>query len=904
MLIFASGDGRLTVVPSQLNQNSNGANTVYLTGAFSPSSVVTIAFTLPDGTNVDPRVMTKSDKTVEYVGETLFVFEYTLPKSITEIWGKLTAQFYITNGSETLATESTAITIARGVPSSSVGDPPPSVYEQILAALSSLNSELVNKLDREYSATDYDQVYAKDKSGARKMKNSSSEVLKEKGSVVERDENGNVSTAEATEDQHAINRKQFIEELAAALASKLDITGGKISGSLDVSGDLSVAGDFTAKGKTFIEEATTLAVKNAIIETNAGKIDLKTILSGLAINKNENATYGLMYDPTDDTVKFGLGSVDENGKFTFNLNEGAALAVRADSRLLYDGHVISWNAERNEFVDSGVNSADIAVKSELAHLEAKINENIIRDPSKTYLVYKGTTVPSVSMDVGEWTFRAGVVIDWGDGSSQTAVANVKNEHTYTDGVEYHLIAISGLTAIPSMCFYDDTSIIEAYISTGAPYMTIDVSAFENAVGLKKIRFSNKVTELAGMAFLHCTSLETMIFEGTTAPTLGLPEPIPINVIKKIFVPKSAVNAYKTAPTWSNYVDKIVYEIDSSDLDGYVEAKNALDGQAILYLATNGNPNDAVYMSLVKTGYTVPRRYANGQIEVGDPEGDSDAVPKKYAENNFVKAINVTENTYVYAASSEGPNGRLRVTTTVDRETMVQRTGDATVRTNDPIYAYDAVNKQYADANYIPLKQITSGAFIVPQIGYNKEIYWLGSDVNLTGSSLAQRTPEGRLRATDPVDQYDLVNLQYFNANVAKVAIGKDDVSNIAIPYVRTDNSIDKNSKCFRLTEIEAYGKLNGKDAYIRFSAVTNSVKEPTLASELYAILTEKALYEDHKTYIGLYAYDSGTDLAWKSAIINVTRSAINVLLTGDESETLSMPSPDSISYYPHMTLYY
>lgn len=699
MLIFASGEGRLTVVPSQLNQNSNGANTVYLTGAFSPSSVVTIAFTLPDGTNVDQRVMTKSDKTVEYGGETLFVFEYTLPKSITEIWGKLTAQFYITNGSETLATESTAITIARGVPSSSVGDPSPSVYEQILAALSSLNSELVNKLDREYSATDYDQVYAKDKSGARKMKNSSSEVLKEKGSVVERDENGNVSTAEATEDQHAINRKQFIEELAAALASKLDITGGKISGSLDVSGDLSVAGDFTAKGKTFIEEATTLAVKNAIIETNAGKIDLKTILSGLAINKNENATYGLMYDPTDDTVKFGLGSVDENGKFTFNLNEGAALAVRADSRLLYDGHVISWNAERNEFVDSGVNSADIAVKSELAHLEAKINENIIRDPSKTYLVYKGTTVPSVSMDVGEWTFRAGVVIDWGDGSSQTAVANVKNEHTYTDGVEYHLIAISGLTAIPSTCFYDDTSIIEAYISTGAPYMTIDVSAFENAVGLKKIRFSNKVTELAGMAFLHCTSLETMIFEGTTAPTLGLPEPIPINVIKKIFVPKSAVNAYKTAPTWSNYVDKIVYEIDSSDLDGYVKTKNVLEGQAILYLATNGNPNDAVYMSLTKTGYTVPRRYANGQIEVGDPEGDSDAVTKKYAEDNF-----------------------------------------------------------------IPLKQISAGAFIVPQIGYNKEIYWLGSDINLTGSSLAQRTPEGRLRAVAPLEQYDLVNFEYFNAN--------------------------------------------------------------------------------------------------------------------------------------------
>lgn len=62
-------------------------------------------------------------------------------------------------------------------------------------------------------------------------------------------------------------------------------------------------------------------------------------------------------------------------------------------------------------------------------------------------------------------------------------------------------------------------------------------------------------------------------------------------------------------------------------------------------------------------------------------------------------------------------------------------------------------------DYIPIKQIDYGAFIIPQIGYNKEIYWIGSDTNLTGTSLAQRTPEGRLRAENPKDEYDLVNLR-------------------------------------------------------------------------------------------------------------------------------------------------
>lgn len=209
-------------------------------------------------------------------------------------------------------------------------------------------------------------------------------------------------------------------------------------------------------------------------------------------------------------------------------------------------------------------------------------------------------------------------------------------------------------------------------------------------------------------------------------------------------------------------------------DDYVLIKKPAEGQQIAYVASHDNPNDGIFVSLTKAGYTIPRRYADGQIEVGDPEGDSDAVPKKYAEDNFVKAINVTENTYVYAASSEGPNGRLRVAPTVEGGILVQRTINGNVLTNDPTDGYDAVNKQYADANYIPLKQISSGAFIVPQIGYNKEIYWLGSDINLTGSSLAQRTPESRLRATDPVDQYDLVNLQYFNEH----ALNSDNVKTL------------------------------------------------------------------------------------------------------------------------------
>lgn len=404
MLIFASGQGRLTVVPAQINQNSNGANTIYLTGAFPSASVVTVAFTLPDGTDTEPQLMT-GENTVEYDGLTLAVKEYTLPKSITQVYGRVTAQFYITNGSETLATEATNITVARGVPSLTPDDPRPSIYEQIRAALSSIQTELTNKLDKQSGSTPYDMIYAKSSTGEQKMKPTSSDILP--GVVVSRDTTSGVNVPYAQKPTHAVPLKQLTEKLAAdiaaAIATKLDKAGGMITGDLGVDGDLVVSGDFTAKGKTFIEGATTLAVKNAIIETNAGKTDLKTLLSGLVINKNPTTAYGFVYDPTDDTVKFGQGSVDDKGVFTFKSGEGAPIATRADSSQFTAGHLIKWDSTKKRFVDAGKSISEVGKTPK--SIDA-VNGDFT---SITYDTVDGLTLVSVAKiintDDSEYTFN-------------------------------------------------------------------------------------------------------------------------------------------------------------------------------------------------------------------------------------------------------------------------------------------------------------------------------------------------------------------------------------------------------------------------------------------------------------------------------------------------------------------
>lgn len=131
------------------------------------------------------------------------------------------------------------------------------------------------------------------------------------------------------------------------LEKKYDKTGGAISG------DVSIQGDLTVSGTTTTEKEKQLLVEENVIATNANKVDLKTLLSGLAINKNASATYGIMYDPADDAVKFGEGTLDANRKFVFKTGEGKPLAIRANSADFTDAHLVKWDATSMSFVDAG-----------------------------------------------------------------------------------------------------------------------------------------------------------------------------------------------------------------------------------------------------------------------------------------------------------------------------------------------------------------------------------------------------------------------------------------------------------------------------------------------------------------------------------------------------------------------
>ena len=272
---------------------------------------------------------------------------------------------------------------------------------------------------------------------------------------------------------------------------------------------------------------------------------------------------------------------------------------------------------------------------DIAQLEAKLNENIIKDPSKTYLVWKGSQFPNIDSSA---TFKApeGCTIDWGDGNAETfeTASTEVNTHTYTDGIEYHLISLSNYSSIDNEAFFNCRRLTSVTIPDSVT--SISSSAFSGCDGLTSVTIPDSVTSIGGSAFLGCsgltsitipdsvtsighsafdgcrgltsiiipdsvtsigdyafhncreltsiiigngvTSIENNAFEkcsglktirisATNPPTLG--SNAFETSLEKIIVPKSSINAYKSAAGWSTYADKIVYEVDSSDLDTVV-----------------------------------------------------------------------------------------------------------------------------------------------------------------------------------------------------------------------------------------------------------------------------------------------------------------------------------------------
>lgn len=140
----------------------------------------------------------------------------------------------------------------------------------------------------------------------------------------------------------------MVKANTTAIGTKLDKTGGTITGSLTITQNL------TVQGTTTTHESQILTVKDPLIVANSDKATLSSY-GGLLINTDANNTYGMVYDPGSSSVKLGLGTYNSTTKkFAFNSGEGLPIVVRDESAAWTNGHYAKWDSTKHAFVDGGV----------------------------------------------------------------------------------------------------------------------------------------------------------------------------------------------------------------------------------------------------------------------------------------------------------------------------------------------------------------------------------------------------------------------------------------------------------------------------------------------------------------------------------------------------------------------
>lgn len=93
------------------------------------------------------------------------------------------------------------------------------------------------------------------------------------------------------------------------------------------------------------------------------------------------------------------------------------------------------------------------------------------------------------------------------------------------------------------------------VTIGNSVISFGNSSF-NTTGLTSINIPNSVTSIGNYAFANCNNLTVVITEAIISPTLTSNVFLDNSSLTNIYVPAESVDAYKTAPYWSDYADII------------------------------------------------------------------------------------------------------------------------------------------------------------------------------------------------------------------------------------------------------------------------------------------------------------------------------------------------------------
>lgn len=468
--------------------------------------------------------------------------------------------------------------------------------------------------------------------------------------------------------------------------AKYDKTGGTIGGNVIITGDL------TVNGTQHINNTENLNVENAMIYSNATGATLATN-GGIGIKKNATDVYGIVYDPTSDSVKLGLGKSDANGVFTFNASEGQPVAIRDDSSKFNANHFIKWNEEQKKLVDSGYlaeDFVDVATQQSIGGMKTFTDE-----------VHFGTTHFSKDLSVDNAAVKIfdnlkdlvtqykadSIVIDNGTGSSVVQYVLTLPKKTGTLLLDLFKFSQFGTSNDGDNWTLNDST------------KNLEIK-YQDANSHSGLQIEKDYIELSDI-------------DGTGTSKISLAS----NILSLDSEDKEGnhklVRISPTKVSIGNGTDAFLVEIDSfstkfnnrpqvKDNGNYVNV--ALVDDLNNYVASQSESADKYYAQITnENGIISARIFKNGEADVQNLIISKDGVKvlgKNVANTEQVDGkvdkLAASLRNQAYVRNANGEDSGLAYTYTDEGNTLAVRNASGQLQVSDPSQDKDAANKSYAD----------------------------------------------------------------------------------------------------------------------------------------------------------------------------------------------------------------
>lgn len=144
MQFFMDGNGVIQAsYPYNINQGGQDAYEINLYAPFAAGTVITASFKLPNGEIKSGYQLTEigAVNDVQIAGANARLWKMTMPGEMTQYYGTVTAQFFVSTSTGTLPSSSTSFVVARGVPQV-IDDTSP--LDTITENIASLQTDLNN----------------------------------------------------------------------------------------------------------------------------------------------------------------------------------------------------------------------------------------------------------------------------------------------------------------------------------------------------------------------------------------------------------------------------------------------------------------------------------------------------------------------------------------------------------------------------------------------------------------------------------------------------------------------------------------------------------------------------------------------------------------------------------------